>query len=283
MIRKRRRKSNKKIILLLIAVLILYFIGSKISLAKYVYNAVHDFYLGSKGFFFNSDKLSVNKSEFEIENNWSGAETYYITINMNSKKNDLVFAESDIVYNIKCTSSDNIECTLSKEKGTIIGSANGGVNEDYFIVTINPATGTTLKSGDTAWIEIEVTSESPYVQTLSGKLIIGVGAEDITYEIIDSPNTPYAEVNITNSLNEEKLVTLAYDYKTVLIDMTNNFTINATNKVTEKYNGYDYIKEITSKIGPLETISIKFYKIKLTEDYTYEIGDKKTPIISLSY
>ena len=59
--------SMKKIILLLIAVLILYFIGSKISLAKYVYNAVHDFYLGSKGFFFNSDKLSVNKSEFEIE------------------------------------------------------------------------------------------------------------------------------------------------------------------------------------------------------------------------
>lgn len=281
---RRRRKNNNKIIPILIVLTILAFlVPIMTSLSKYVYNAIHDYYLGTKGFYFNSDKLSSNHSEFEIANNWSGAETYTITINLNSKKNDLVFAETDIDYEIKYTHSDNIECTISKTSGTIIGSANGGINEDYFIITINPAAGTSLPNGATTWVEIEVTSTSPYVATLSGKLMVGVGTEDINYEIMDSVNNPYLEVNITNSLNTGKDVTLSFDPNVILIDMTSKFTLNSSAKTTVQINGYDYVNTVTSYVGSLETITVKFYKVDPSQDYTYQAGDTKTPVVTLTY
>lgn len=282
--RSRKRKNNNRIILLLIVLVILIFLAPAMtSLSKYVYNAVHDYYLGTKGFYFNSDKLSSNHSEFEIANNWSGAETYTITINLNSKKNDLVFMESDIEYEISFTHSDNIECSISKTSGTIKGSNSGGINEDYFIITINPANNTSLPNGATTWVDVEVKSTSPYVATLSGKLYVGVGTEDITYEIIDAPNNPYLEVNITNSLNEGADVTLTFDPNVILLDMTSSFRLNATALTTQDIGGYSYVNSVTSYVGSLETTTVKFYKVDSSQDYTYQLGDTSTPVVTLAH
>lgn len=284
MTRKRRRKNNNRIIPILIVLVILIFLTPKMtSLAKYVYNAVHDYYLGTKGFYFNSDKLTSTGSEFEIANNWSGAETYQITVNLNSKKNDLVFAETDIDYEISFTHSDNIVCSISKTSGTIKGSTSGGINEDYFTIAINPANGTGLANGVQTWVDIEVKSTSPYVATLSGRLYVGVGTADITYEIMDSADSPYMEVNITNSLNEGKDVTLTFDPTVVLLDMTSSFRLNATNITTQEINNYNYVNIVTSYVGSLETTTVKFYKIDPSQDYTYQAGDTITPIVTLTY
>lgn len=281
--RKKRQKKNRIILLLIVLVILIFLVPMMTSLSKYIYNAVHDYYLGSKGFYFNSDKLSSNHSEFEIANNWSGAETYTITINLNSKKNDLVFAESDIDYTITYTHSDNIECTISKNNGTIKGSASGGLNEDYFMIVINPANGTGLPNGAQAWVEIEVTSTAPYKTTLSGKLYVGVGTESISHEIIDSSNNPYLEVNIINSLNTNKDVTLAFDPNVILLDMTSNFRLNSTATTTQLINGYDYINSVTSQVKSLETKTVRFYKIDSSQDYTFQAGDTGTPIVTLTY
>lgn len=281
--RKSRNKKINLIILLIILTMLLCIVQIKTSLSKYVYNVVHNYYLQSKGFYFNSDKLSINNSEIEIENNWSGAETYTITVNLNSKKNDLVFAEADIDYAISFTSSENIECSINKTEGTIVGSQNGGINEDYFIVTVNPANGKSLVSGESAWIDIEVTSQKPYTATLSGRLIIQAGSEDITYEIIDSENNPYVEVNIINSLNVAKEVTLQFDPNILLLDMTSSFSINAVNTVTQDIGGYQYVNEVTSQVNALTTTTVKFYKIDPSQNYKYQLGDEKTPEVKLKY
>lgn len=281
--RKSRNKKINIIILLMVLTILLYIIQTKTSLSKYVYNAVHNYYLQSKGFYFNSDKLSIYNTEFEIENNWSGAETYTITVNLNSKKNDLVFAEADIDYTIQYTTSDNIEGSISKNEGRIIGSQNGGINEDYFVVTINPATGKSLVSGEVAWIDIVATATKPYTATISGRLIIQAGAEDITYEIIDSVNKPYIEVNITNSLNQQKDVTLQFDPNILLLDMTSRFSMEATNVVTSNIGEFQYVNELTSKVNALETTTIKFYKIDPSQNYEYQYGDENTPVVQLTY
>lgn len=284
MTRRRKRKNDNQIIKLLIIIVILAFlVPAMTSLSKYVYHAINDYYLGTKGFYFNSDKLSSTHSEFEIANNWSGAETYTITVNLNSKKNDLVFAETDIDYNITFTNSDNIDCKISKTSGKIVGSANGGINEDYFTITIDPKQGRTLANGETTWVDVTVTSTSPYTATLSGKLIVGVGAADISYQIIDSENNPYLEVSIINSLNEAKDVTLKFDPNVVLLDMTSRFRLNSTQIETQKINGFDYVNSITSSVGSLETTTVKFYKVDPTQNYTYQIGDDGTPEIKLTY
>lgn len=284
--RKEKRKNrNKKTIIFLLAILciLIFFTGSKRSLAKYVYNAVHNYYLSSKGFYFNCDKLTSNYTEYEIENNWSGAESYTITVNMNSKKNDLVFVEPNISYDISLTSSNNIQCTLNKNSGVIIGSADGGINEDYFTITVDPVVGTTLASGQTAWIELTVTATEPYTQVLTGRLIMETGSEDVTYEIIDSEDNPYIEVSITNSLDEPTDVTLQFNPNVVLLDMTSKFSINATNSQTQLINTYNYINSVTSSVNSLETVTVKFYKVDTSQNYEYEMGDSITPVVQMSY
>lgn len=274
MTRRRNRKNNNRIISILIVLVILAFlVPAMTSFSKYVYNSIHDYYLGTQGFYFNSDKLSSNHSEIEIANNWSGAESYKMTVNLNSKKNDLVFAESDIEYEISFTHSDNIKCTLSKTSGIIKGSANAGINEDYFDIIIEPVDEVGLPNGAQAWVDVTVTSTSPYTAVLSGKLYVGVGTEDITYEIMDSPNSPYLEVNITNSLNIGEDVTLTFNPNVVLLDMTSRFRLNSTGITTQEINQYQYVNTVTSYVGSLETTTVKFYKIDPSQDYTYQAGD----------
>ena len=284
MTRRRRKKRNNKIIpLLIFLIIIVILVPTMTSLSKYVYDAVQDYYLGSKGFYFNSDKLTTDHAEFEIANNWSGAQTYTITINLNSKKNDLLFAETDIDYTVNLTHSDNIECELSKNSGTIIGSQNGGINEDYFTIKINPAGGQALANGETTWVEVEVTSTSPYEKTLSGRLIVGVGTEDISYEIMDSENSPYLEVNITNSLDVGKDVKLSFDPNIILLDMTSSYYLNSSATTTTQINGYSYVNSVTSFVDTLQTTTVRFYKVDPTQNYTHEAGSTEPPVITLTY
>ena len=284
--RKRTKRKVKLInpIIVLIVFLIIVFITPRfLSTAKYVYNIIHEHYLSSKDFYFTSDKLSIDHTEYEITNNWSGAETYAITVNMSSKKNDMAYTESDVNYNITYNCSNNISCTLSNQTGTIVGTQNNGVNEDFFTISINPSGGTALSEGEVAWVDITATSTSPYRKSISGKLILEVGTSDIFYEIIDAVNQPYLTVNITNSQSVSSDVTLRYNPSIVLLDMTNRFYLNSANtNSTETLNGYQYLNSVTSRVESLSTTTVKFYKTDPTQDYSYTSGSQATPIITLN-
>ncbi len=287
---KRVRKNNKRkvkkinpIVLLIIFIIVIFLTPRFVSTAKYVYNAIHEHYLSSKDFYFSSDKLSINHTEYEITNNWSGAEPYVITVNMSSKQNDMSYTESDIDYSITYTCSDNVQCTLNKNTSTIVGTANHGVNEDYFTVSISPNGNSALGEGEKAWIDITATSTSPYSQTISGKLILEVGSAEITYEIIDAVNQPYLTVNITNSQSVGANITLTYNPEIVLLDMTSRFRLSSTNDDTQQLNGYAYLKSITSQVESLSTTTVRFYKNDSSQDYSYSPGSGITPVISLTH
>lgn len=280
----RRKREKKKFNLIKLTIILLLIIGlmpAFYSGARFVYKAVYEHYISSKDFYFKSDKLNEEHSEFEATNNWSGAETYRLMINMSSKKNDKAFTSSDIDYTISYTHSDNITCTLSKNSGTIPGSQNGGVNEDYFTVFINPAQGVTIGSGQTAWVDITATSTSPYTKSISGKILIETGSASVSYEIIDSVDSPYLTLNITNSSVEGKNITLSYDPTKILLDMTNPFAINAITESTQQLNNNAYINTITSYMQPNYNTSIKFYKEDTKQNYSY-LGTG-TSIITLTY
>lgn len=288
--KKKVKKENKRktiklnpIVMLIIFVIVIFLTPMFISSAKYVYNAIYEHYLSSKDFYFSSDKLNINHSEYEITNNWSGAEPYTITVNMSSKRNDMSYTEADISYNITCEKSDNIQCTLSKTTSTIVGTGNNGVDEDYFTVVISPVGGAALSEGETAWVDITAESTSPYTQTLSGKLIIEVGSADISYEIIDAANQPYLTVNITNSQSIGADVTLAYDPTVVLLDMTSRFRLSSTDSDDEQLGGYNYLNSITSRVESLSTTTVRFYKKDATQNYSYVPGSGTTPVISLTH
>ncbi len=281
----RRKKAKNNLILCIILLLILVFLAPRFfSFARYVYNMSYEHYLAAKDFYFTSDKLSLEHTEYEVTNNWSGAETYQVIVNMSSKRNDLATTEADITYSVTYTCSDNITCTLDKSTSTIVGTGNNGVNEDAFTVNINPANGTALSDGERALVDITATSTSPYTQTISGKLVFEVGTADISYEIIDEPGSPYLTLNIINSTSTSTNVTLAYNPQVVLLDMTSRFYLNPqTTYTTQTLDTFLYINTITSPVAALSTTSVKFFKTNSANNYSYLAGSQGTPVITLTY
>lgn len=263
-------------------------------LGRYVVKNAQSFFGRSKEFYFYSDKLDVNNPAYQIEN-WSGVDDYSILINMNSFANNLLTTSYDIEYEISYFASDNIICELSKTNGTI----KGDTHTDFFTLTITP--NTVLTTGDTVYVEITAKAKSPYEKTIKGRFTLIVGQEQLTYEVEDSANSPYLEVNITNTLsyyivqeafntytvgdrisrdkyveltpeNQAKcyssIITIQFDPNYVLMDMTNNAFVNSISSTQRQKDGFTYIDSITFKIDALSSQKVRFYKVDETQDYT---------------
>ena len=289
-----KRIYKKKQTIIIITIL-LFAISFVTVFGRYVTNSINDFFMRSKEFYFYSDKLSEEKTIFQIEN-WSGVDDYTITVNMNSRKNNLEVATYDIGYNITYTCSDNVICQLSKDKGIIAKETN----TDFFNLTITP--NTQLDTGDKVVVEIEATTNSNYAKTIKGRFTLIVGQEKLTYHITDSSNNPYAELRITNTLSYyvvaqnfsnfttgqkidfdtylslseadkakcySSIVTITFDPSEILIDNTSESYQKATNVKTKTFNGKSYINSITLSIDAISSVDLRFYKVDTSKDYTY--------------
>lgn len=274
------------------------------TLSRFIYKEVKDTYFNSKKFYFLSDKLGENLERYQIDN-WNGVDPYSITINMNSFKNNLVKSDNDIEYDISYKCSSNIVCSASKNSGTIYASTN----TDQF--TINSTPNTILNDGDSIWIEVEATSTSPYIKTLSGRFVINVGYYGLSYEISDNKDDIYLQLKITNTLDYYEIknafddykigdridintylklsdenkknctsatVNLNFDPNVILLDMTSNAYLNATNIEKIKINNYDYINKLSFKIDAISSEYIKFYKVDTTKNYTYPLENNESII-----
>lgn len=303
---KKILKNKKTKIITLVIICMLIPVG--ITFGRYIYNEVHNFYLASKNFYFNSDKLDVNMVYHQLDN-WSGAESYVVTFNMNSYKNNKVYASSDIEYNIVYNCSNNIDCTSTKDSSIIYASKH----TDSFSITITP--NTTLHEGDVVSLEVFANAINPYTKTLRGKFNFKVGKMGLTYEIEDVANRAYLEVNITNTLdfyvvkeafdnyniddrldintylsltdtNKDKcssaIITLEFDPNKIVLDMTTPAYLKSFDIEEITINNYKYIKKLSFKMDALSSENVRFYKKDTTEDYTYPITNT-TPIVSFNY
>ncbi len=293
--------------LFIIAVVLVCTITLVATFGRYVVNTINNFFVRSKEFYFYSDKLSEESSYYQIDN-WTGVDPYTITVNMNSRLNNIKVTTYDIDYDISYKASENCSCQLSKASGTILASSNS----DYFNLTITPNTG--LTTGDKVWVVITATSNAQYKKTLTATFVLTVGKENLSYEIKDSVASKYLELNITNTLSYYKvseafgsykvddridvdtyltlsdenkakcysaLITLEFDPNIVLLDMTNTNYLNATQVSKEVINGSNYINGITFKVEPISSTVVRFYKLDVSKDYTYPIVND-TSIIKLT-
>ena len=308
---KSNGKIDKRKLLILLFILIFLF-GSGVTLARYAYTEIRDFYFNSKRFYFNCDKLSESGSLIEMTN-WSGVGEYQVTFNMNSYANNNLYSDDDINYNITYSCSSNVVCSVvdNKTSGTILGNKN----TDEFTIVISVPTDVVLHDKDSVELEVEATSTSPYKKKLSGTFRLVVGYYGLSYEIDDEKGSPYLETRITNTLDYYKvitafdsynvgdqidiptylalsddkkgncasaIITLSFDPTKVLLDMTSEDYLNAISTTSKQINGYDYIDSITFKIDALSSEQVKFYKIDTSLDNTYPNANN-TSIITVSY
>lgn len=296
-----KMKNNlKKTQILLIMAILICIISFIVIFGRYLTNNVNDFFVRSKEFYFYSDKLEEDTAVFQVDN-WSGVDDYVITVNMNSRKNNLKVASYDIGYTISYTCSDNAICQLSKTEG-IIYSNN---NSDYFNLTITP--NRQLETGDKVVVEIEAKSTAKYQKTLKGKFTLVVGKEKLSYQITDKPQNPYMELSLTNTLsyyivneafgnysvnnkididtylalteeNKAKcssaIVTISFNPEQVLLDITNESYSKAKNIETTTVNGKTYINKFTILIDAISSTDLRFYKVDVSKDYTYPNGNE---------
>ena len=292
----KKRKRNKGLIIIgsivaFIAILFLF----KPSFARYIYNGIKNYYYESQRFYFNCDKLSDDEAIFQLDN-WDGVNSFNVTYNMDSFKNNFIAAESDITYNITYSCSSNVTCTINKQTGLIPSNTH----TDFFIVNITP--NVMLHEGDSVTLNVSVSSTSPYTKTLSGVVRLNVGVPGISYEIEDKANRPYLDFNITNTLNyyrvvnafgsynsgdvlEEEvynnlsssekanctsaLIRLTFDPNVILLDITSDFYDNAYSNTTQLIDGKEYVNGIIFGVDPITSISIRFYKVEASNNYTY--------------
>lgn len=292
--RKKTRKI-KKIHIIIFAV-ILIALSITLSYGRFIYNGLRNYYLSTKSFYFNSDKMSDNEAYYQLDN-WSGVEPVTITFNMDSKKNNLVASPDNISYDIEYECSTNVTCTASKDTGLIMNRTN----TDSFTITMTP--NTNLYEGDYIELEVSASATSPYTKTISGKFKINVGEIGLSYEILDEPGRAYLDFNITNTLDYYKIITpfgtynqndkieiseylslspenrrkcasavitLSFDPNVLRLDMTSEAVLQAYNTSSSIMgDDYDYINSVTFGIEALSSNAIRFYKLNTSNNYTY--------------
>ena len=252
-----KKLPKVKLFFIVFGLLVLLVFIIKPSYARYIYNGIKDYYYETQNFYFNCDKLSVNNAVFQLDN-WDGVNTFPVTYNLNSIKNDLIHADENIDYVVesyKCTSNfyvvdvafnnysvgDKItegvynaltdadkakcsaaaSCTISKEEGIISKTTHA----DNFVINITPTA--TLSQGDSITLTVKVTSTAPYTKTLTGVVRLNVGVPGISYEITDKGGQPYLDFKITNTLDYYHAITAFGDYDaggTVELEAYNNLS-----------------------------------------------------------
>lgn len=302
----KKRKINNKRIIIVCAALALVFLTA--TYGRYIYRGLRNYYLSTKNFYFNSDKLTEEKSYYQLDN-WSGVEPVTVTFKMDSKKNNIIASSDNIEYDIEFTCSTNVTCVASKSSGLIMN----GSNEDSFTITMTP--NTNLRDGDSIWLDVETNATSPYTKSLKGKFTINVGQIGLSYEIVDQRGNPYLDFNITNTLNyyevlddfgtyhvgdrmeisdylalspsdrahcTSALITLTFDPNLFRLDMTNEAYITARSTTSiQMSDGYNYLNSVTFGTDALSSTSVRFYKKHTDNDYSYPFVTN-TPVITFS-
>lgn len=301
-----KRLNKKKYYIIFGIILVLSLVS--VTYGRYIYNDIRNFYLSTKSFYFNSDKLTVNRRIYQIDN-WSAVDPYPVTINLNNRKNNYVRAKSDIDYTVSYVCSSNVTCSINSTGGIL--RSNG--DDASFTAIVSP--NGTYRDGEEAFIEITVNSTYPYKKTMSGRFILKVGKTGITYAIDDVVGRPYFNFNITNTLdyylvkeafdnysvgsridrstyinlsdsNKSKClsaeITLTFDPTVTILDMTNTVYLKAKSYTTTSVGGYDYINSITFDMDSESSEVVKFYKANVNNNYTYPI-ENSSSIVNFSY
>ncbi len=289
----------------LVLLLLIIALPVTITLSRYVKDAISNYIMEAEHFFFNSDKLKVGGTTYTV-NNWSGADTFTIQFNLNNMKNNILYSDSDIDYNLSVNCATNTTCSITTASGTILKNEK----QDDFTLNITP--NIIFSTGSQIQITITATSSSPYIKTLSATFIIKVGRQGISYSITDVANQPYFMVDVTNSrsiyivrtafgtknVNDELTVqeynalsdtdkakcssatiTLSFNPNYVILDTTDAITTTSTKSYTT-VNNISYISSITFDVDPTSSSKIRFYKKDPTQNYTYP--SQNTPIVTFS-
>ena len=247
-----------------------------INYSRYVKNIVEVYYLRTKNFYFNSNKLTINGKSYEI-NPWNGTLNQRIEVQMNSMLNSLKGTSTDIEYDVSCQVKNTTKAYCYIEGTTTSTTTESrtipaDTHSDHVYVVVAPAINTTFNDGDRVLVEIKAVSSSPYVEELKATFTLVVGDYGMNYEVEDQAGQIYFNVLVSNTLdNETRTVSLDInDLDAISFDMSNIILSNPTTSLQygTATDGYSYVKKVTFDIEPKSSLLVRYYKNDATLKYT---------------
>lgn len=278
-------KKKTKIILIIFGILFtIQLLIYGITFAKYASTEAWNYYLKSKGFYFNSDVLKNNN----VDNNWDGNDIHF---DVKNSYNSLIATDYDIKYKVTCnivsgsngkcllnnTTSNVIEATLTSYQGCVDNKTNKDVSSLNKDDCIN--SGYEYKAKETkkdmffniesednfnnVKVELILESTYPYKKTIKSQYILSRGIDESgSTNLIYDEYDDYSNVIISNSYTENKCIKLTFDSDKFRIDDIGNIKYNK-----DKNN---YINEVIFNIDSKSSKEFKFYRIDNKINYSSE-------------
>ena len=267
---EKRKKLNKLKVSIIVIIIVLAFTVTVFG--RYIYNSVREAYLTAKQFYFSSNILTVNGSEYQYED-WGGLDVYEIPIELYSYNNALSKLDYNLDYTVTCSTSDTskIKCTVNSSDDTATNSDTGSIpaTTNTSLVTIFVTPLTTLSENETVTIQVNASTEVPYQKTISCVFTLKVKNQGgVTYTIEDVVNRDYALLKLINTEEVATQVTLEFDPSVLRIDMNDESYVN---RVVAK-DGIDengYLEKLTFSISGETIETVKFYKVNMSQNYSY--------------
>lgn len=282
-------KKNKLLtVMLLILILIL---TTSLTLGKYVYNSVWNYYLSSRKFYFESDLLKINNRNNSLLK-WSGEDIHF---ELRNNSNDKMVSDYDISYKITCSvlgnASEYTKCILN---GTDSETYNGVLSDVSYCsaeteeekklnktdcelkgfvwidepikkdIYFNLKLTDTTKEIDEVSVKITAESTSPYHKTLTGIFNLNkVEKLESEYEIDYESFFDYDEITILNKANYNKCF---------LIEFSDEYLLDTENaSIKEKQaNAEGKVNKIKIEIPSESNLSYDFYKLNQEKQYSID-------------
>ncbi|MBR5370556.1 MAG: hypothetical protein IK137_04565 [Bacilli bacterium] len=228
---------KKKIIIIVIIIVVLLLLVTS-TRALYTSNFIQDYYLNSKGFYFETD-YDQKKS---VYNFWDGSQIEFTVSNTKKDK----YTEDDISYEVKCIVPIGVTCKINGTNNTYKSILKGGKESKekiYFDL-------------DSEEKDIEVTikikSISPYKKTITKEVLLHKDEDQVgsfNYELVNYND--YSLLNISNYYNTDKCFNVKWNNTDLKV------SVDDVEVVTTDTNGY--ATEFNKNIEKNNTVSIKFY------------------------
>jgi len=278
---EKQRKLNKRKVGIVIFLIV--FAISIAVFGRYIYNSAREAYFTSKRFYFTSDRLTVNGTGYQYDN-WGGVDPYSISFNLYSYINTLTRMEYDLNYTLTCESlsTDKITCSI----GTVDGgtTANGTIykaqnNTSVATIWVKPKEGASINKGETVKVKVTARTEEPYVKEISCIFSLYLKLEQqCTYSIEDVENRDYAVLKMVNGSDAGMPFTIEFDPNELRLDFNDEIYQDMTILSTTTINSKIYITSVEVNLAKESAKNLKFYKVDVTQDYTYPNGAAESAI-----
>lgn len=282
------RKKSKTIVSIII-ILLIFVATATMTLGKYAYNSVWNYYLSSKGFYFESDLLNINTKKNSLLK-WDGSNVSFVI--KNSLNTELI-SEYDISYKVTCEvlgdEASYIDCSINDSSSSFNGSLASIAKcvNNIDDTDVSAFDKTTCNLSGYLWSD-EITSKENYFNLVLKDNTKSI--DEVSVKITAESLTPYHKTltgifNLNKiEQNEEEIITYyenysEYDELSIVnnsnVDKCLNISFNTDYYTYDNEGNAEYTYDSTNKIGKLEvTISKKnstihnFYKLNELKEYS---------------